>query len=133
MTLAIELESLDRIEGKEGRSKLLANSSELYQVLNRLKQAIKADYEVKPDRMDLHIEITKQRHDPDFRKKSESIHQQTIDLANENNWGFLGRAFVLWTPEVEGYGQTHITIAFFGNYPKPTLDVLQQMISSIIK
>lgn len=133
MTLAIELESLNRIEGKEGRSKLLATQSELYQVLNELKQAIKARYEVKPDRMDLHIEVTKQRHDPDFRKKAVSIHQQTVDLANKNNWGFLGRAFVLWTPEVQDYGRTHITIAFFGNYPKPTLDTLHQMIASIVK
>lgn len=133
MPLAIELESLDRIEGKEGRSKLLATQSELYQVLNKLKQTIRAEYDIKPDRMDLHVEVTKQRNDPDFRKKAESIHQQNIDLANENNWGFLGRAFVLWAPEVEDYGRTHITIAFFGNYPKPTLDTLYQMIASVVK
>lgn len=133
MTFTIEFESLDRIEGKEGRSKLLATQSELYQVLTRLKQAVKTRYEVKPDRMDLHIEITKQRNDPEFKKKAEEIHQATVDLSNESNWGFLGKAFVLWTPEVPSYGQTHITIAFFGNYPKPALDDLRTMVASIIK
>ncbi len=132
MTFNIEFESPDRIEGKEGRSKLLATQSELYQVLKRLKQAIKTRYEVKPDRMDLHIEVTRQRNDPAFRKKAEEVHQTTIDLSDESNWGFLGKAFVLWTPEVLGYGRTHITIAFFGNYPKPTLDALQQMITLVV-
>lgn len=132
MTLQIEFESLDRIVGQEGRSKLLAKQSALYQVLDRLKQAIKTKYEIKPDRMDLHIEVTKTRHDPLFRQKSESIHQTSVDLSNEANWGFLGRAFVLWTPEVDGYGRTHITIAFFGNHPKPELVTLQQITASAI-
>ena len=132
MTLQIEFESLDRIAGREGRSKLLATQSALYKILDRLKQAIKSKYEIKPDRMNLHIEVTKTRQDPQFRQKAESIHQTSIDLSNEANWTFLGKAFVLRTPEVAGYGQTHITIAFFGNFPKPDLATLQQLTASVI-
>ena len=127
MKLSIEFESLDRIDGQEGRSKLLAKQSALYQTLKRLKEAVKSQYQVKPDRMDLHIEITKERRDPQFREKAESIHLHEVDLSDTNNWDFLGRAFVLWTPEVAGYGRTHITIAFFGNFPKPTLSTLQAL------
>ncbi len=132
MTYSIELASLDRIDGQEGRSKLLAPQSTLYQTIRRLKEAIKSKYQVKPDRMDLHVEITKDRRDPEFRAKAESIHQQNVDLNHLDNWGFLGRAFVLWTPEVAGYGRTHITVAFFGNFPKPALSTLQALVTEIV-
>jgi len=132
MTLSIELASLDRIDGQEGRSKLLAKQSALYQAINRLKEAIKSQYQVKPDRMDLHMEITKDRRDPQFRAKAESIHLQTVDLSNLDNWGYLGRAFVLWTPEVADYGHTHITVAFFGDFPKPALATLHALVNEVV-
>jgi len=132
MTLSIELASLDRIDGQEGRSKLLSKQSALFQAITRLKEAIKSQYQVKPDRMDLHMEITKDRRDPQFRAKAESIHLQTVDLNNPDNWGYLGRAFVLWTPEVAGYGRTHITVAFFGDYPKPALATLHTLINDVV-
>lgn len=132
MELNIQFQSLDRIQGQEGRSKLLHSDSELYMILRELKQKISEQYEVGSDRMDLHIEVTKQRRDPDFRQKAESIHGQTIDLSNTANWGFLGRAFVLWTPEVEDYGRTHITISFFGNNPRPTAEKLTQLVATFL-
>lgn len=132
MTLSIEFESLDRIDGQEGRSKLLAKQSTLYQTLKRVKEAVKSKYQVKPDRMDLHMEITKDRRDPQFREKAASIHLTTIDLSEVNSWGFLGRAFVLWTPEIASYGRTHITIAFFGDFPKPALADLQALVNELL-
>ena len=132
MTLPIVFQSLDRINGKEGRSKLLHTDSQLYQLLHNLKRNISEQFPAKSDRMDLHIEITKQRRDPNFRAKAQHLQNQTVDLADTNNWGFLGRAFVLWTPESEGYGQTHITIAFFGRYPKPDLTVLRNLALQLI-
>jgi len=119
--------SLDRIVGAEGRSKLLAEESELYQLLRQVKEDIQQQYQIAPDRMDLHIEITKQRRDPDFRQKAEGLHAQHVDLEVKSNWGYMGRAFVLWTPTVEGYGKTHATVAFFGKYPRPSEDTLQEM------
>lgn len=119
ITLSIEFESLDRIIGQEGCSKLLTKQSNLYCVLKQFKQVIQNKYQVKPDRMDLHIELSKNRRDPKFREKAESLHLKNINLSDISNWGYLGRAFVLWTPEVADYGRTHITIAFLGDYPKP--------------
>ena len=132
MTVPIVFQSLDRINGKEGRSKLLHTDSQLYQLLHSLKRNISEQFPAKSDRMDLHIEITKQRHDPNFRAKAEQLQNQTVDLADANNWGFLGRAFVLWTPKSEGYGKTHITIAFFGRHPKPDLAVLRNLALQLI-
>ena len=132
MTLPIVFQSLDRINGKEGRSKLLHTDSQLYQLLHSLKRNISEQFPAKSDRMDLHIEITKQRRDPNFRAKAEQLQNQTVDLADANNWGFLGRAFVLWTPKSEGYGKTHITIAFFGRHPKPDLAVLRNLALQLI-
>lgn len=119
MKLAILFQSLDRIKGKEGRSKLLKDSSKLYEVLHALKKEISEKHKVGDDRMDLHIEISKERRDPEFRAKAKSLHEEVIDLADASNWGYLGRAFVIWTPEVRDYGRTHITVSFFGNNSRP--------------
>ncbi len=132
MELPILFQSLDRIVGKEGKSKLLDNKSRLYQVLHQLKAEVFKRYEHKGDRMDLHIELTKIRDDKQFRQKAESLQGRTIDLSLPENWGYLGAAFVLWTPEVEAYGRTHITIAFFGGFPKPSLTELQKIVRDIV-
>ena len=73
MKSPILFQSLDRIDGKEGKSKLLHNESELYQVLKQLKVEISKHYAHKGDRMDLHIELTKERRDEKFREKAESM------------------------------------------------------------
>ena len=127
MVLPIKFQSLDRIDGKEGRSKLIHSDSELYQHLHALKSKIKQEYEVGSDRMDLHIELTKERRDPDFRQKTEQVQDETVDMSANESWGYLGRAFVLWTPETPTYGRTHITIAFFGSFPRPEESVLVEL------
>jgi len=132
MKLSIVFQSLDRIEGKEGRSKLLKKESQLYVLLHQLKQAIGEQYKVGDDRMDLHIEVSKLRRDPEFRAKAESIHQQEVDLGISDNWMYLGRAFVLKTPEVKEYGETHITIAFFGRHPRPAIEDLCEIAETLI-
>ncbi len=133
MNLPIVFQSLDRIEGKEGRSKLLKKESQLYVLLHELKQAIGERYKVGEDRMDLHIEVSKLRRDPEFRAKAESIHQQDIDLGIAENWVYLGRAFVLKTPEVKDYGETHITIVFFGKHPRPAIEGLREIVEAFVE
>lgn len=132
MNLPIKFQSLDLIVGKERKSKLLHQDSDLYSVLHQIKQAIKEHYQVGADRMDLHIELTKVKDDPALRTKTESLENQELSLIDQENWGYLGRAFVLWTPEVIDYGKTHITIAFFGNKPKPDVKQLQALVFSIL-
>lgn len=130
MKLPILFQSLQRIVGKERRSKLLHNESALYALLHRLKTRINDSFvgQVSEDRMDLHIEITKNPDDEQLEAKTNALHEQIVDLQNPENWGFLHKAFVLWTPEVSGYGKTHITIAYFGNGSVPTLDKLWQCV-----
>lgn len=122
MQLPIQFQSLERIEGKEGKSKLLHSDSLLYQFLHRLKRELSKQYAHQGDRMDLHIELTKARRDPAFSAKAAALQGQLVDLANPQTWGYLGRgAFVVWTPAVADYGRTHITVCFFGEHPHPKL------------
>ncbi|MCU0447543.1 MAG: hypothetical protein MUE85_21810 [Microscillaceae bacterium] len=125
MLLPIEFQSTTRLAGVERKSKLLAQQSELYQVLEELKTAIRQVYEVNPDRMSLHIEISKNPTDAAFDAKAQSLQNQAISLSNRQSWGYLGKAFVLWTPEVSEYGKTHITIVYFGDFARPTLEIMQ--------
>jgi hypothetical protein len=133
MKLPILFQSLDRIDGKEGKSKLLHNESELYQLLKQLKVEISKHYAHKGDRMDLHIELTKERRDEQFREKAEDMHGKEIDLSNTENWGYINQAFVLWTPEMKGYGRTHATVTFFGNHERPELSKLQSIVAELLK
>lgn len=133
MKLPILFQSLDRIEGKEGKSKLLHNESELYKLLQQLKAEISKHYAHKGDRMDLHIELTKERRDPRFREKAEYMHGIEIDLNNLDNWAYLNQAFVLWTPEMKDYGRTHATVTFFGQHERPALSTLQSIVAKLLK
>lgn len=128
MTLPILFESLDRIAGKERRSKLLKNGSELYHYLHQIKAKIKAHYPVGADRMDLHIEITKNPDDPLLHQKTLQLHNQLVDLSKADTWGYLGRAFVVWTPEAADYGITHITVTYFGEHPMPAIDEIRAVV-----
>jgi hypothetical protein len=133
MLLPIEFQSLTRLVGVERKSKLLAAESTLYQVLEQLKTAIRQVYEVNPDRMGLHIEISKNPTDAAFDEKAQSLQNQLIDLSNPQNWGYLGKAFVLWTPAANEYGKTHITVVYFGDFTRPTLEVMQNIALSRIE
>lgn len=128
MNLPILFQSLSRIVGKERRSKLLHNESELYAFLHQIKALVSTHYALGADRMDLHIELTKNSEDADLDRKAQSLQGQSVRTDLIENWSFLGRAFVLWTPEVAEYGKTHITVAFFGDTPKPDLATLWALI-----
>ena len=130
--LPIVFQSLDRIVGKERRSKLIHKDTELYALLHHVKSLLRESYTVGNDRMDLHIELTKNPDDPNLRAKTESLQNQIVELSLSSSWGYLGRAFVLWTPEVAEYGKTHITIAFFGNKPKPPIEEIRQLVLDFI-
>mmetsp|Transcript_7145 Transcript_7145/g.18324 ORF Transcript_7145/g.18324 Transcript_7145/m.18324 type:complete len:143 (-) Transcript_7145:1349-1777(-) len=121
--------SLDRLPGQEGKSKLLAADSDLYRCLHAVKAAIRSSgLSPRRERMGLHIEVTTTRvDDATLRDKAESLHGARIDVTDEECFGVLGGAFVLWTPEVPGYGRAHITIAFFGKPDVPDLVTLREI------
>ena len=131
LIVPIRFLSIDRIEGKEGKSKLLHPESRLYQFLSALKAAIRRQFSTAPDRMDLHIELVGARDDDLLRTRTEALDGRTIDLADETSWDYLGRAFVLRVPEVDGVTAPHITVVHFGEHPRPPLDELLDVVSGV--
>jgi len=132
MKLPILFQSLDRLQGQERCSKLLQQESQLYALLRALKSEIKNKYEVAADRMDLHVEITKDKEDSKFNEKAATLHGKEISLLQTENWGFMGKAFVLWTPEAPSYGRTHVTVVYFGAYSKPELSALHALAKGLL-
>ena len=59
-----------------------------------------------------------------FLKNVLQLENNDIDVENNENFGFLGKAFVLFTNEINNYGKTHITIVYFTNDTMNLSDVL---------
>ncbi len=106
----------NRISGEERRSKLLDPSSELYKwVDNKFKDLVaKYGEQVGSKRMDYHIELLKRNDNTSDGKllveRCQQLENKDVDVTNV---GQLGRAYVLHTGKVDGYGETHVSIAFF--------------------
>lgn len=116
------LEPFHRISGKEVRSKLINSESDLYQFLENYRNNLYSysGHLVSEKRMDFHIELLHryQRNDiENYLKRVNQLENNEIDVSDISNYGFLGNAFVLFTPYIEGYGKTHITIAHFKGKP----------------
>lgn len=103
-------------QGVERRSKLLDPHSALYKCLMKCRYALIEKYGdmVGPARMDLHTELIKSSELP----TDELLLARTAALHNKHvNLEFVmvgSRAFCAKTPAVDGYGSTHVTIAYFG-------------------
>ena len=109
------LDSKNRINGKERRSKLLDPNSELYQWVDAKYTELVNQYgkQVGEKWMDYHIELIGRNDvfsDKLLVDRCQELENVPTDLTH---LGKMGRAYVLWGPAVSGYGQTHITIAFF--------------------
>lgn len=98
----------------ELRSKLIDPNSVLYKHLTSMKNFINSKYgfRVSPSRMDFHIELIKSTEEPD--QKTLISRARQAEGQHTTNYAILNKkAFVLIGPVIEGYGQTHITIAYF--------------------
>jgi len=119
MKLPIELlEPFRRIPGKEVRSKLIVPNCQLYQFLEQYRNNLikYSGRTIAPNRMDYHIEILERYQKNDintYLARVKFLNNTPINVADIDNFGFLGNAFVLFTPELQYYGKTHITIAYF--------------------
>lgn len=99
----------------ELRSKLLKPDSSLYTWLAAQRQLLITRYgeRVGPMRMDFHVELIRRDEEPTEEMlvtrckllEGTNVPSTTLDK--------LGKAIVLPLPSVEGYGTTHITIAYF--------------------
>ncbi len=116
--MKIEFESpYSRIKGRECRSKLLDPNSELYAWIDQQRLILEVEFGhlVAPKRMDYHIELIgndEKRSEELLNQRARKLHNRKI---NPNNFQIFDEAWVLETPDVDGYGPTHITIGYFPN------------------
>lgn len=113
-----------RIEGKEIRSKLLDPDSYLYKWIDRKRNTLIYKYpgKVGLKRMDYHIELLRPSESEDLLvERAGQLDGQSIILMDKLDT--IGRALVLEGPFIEGYGRTHITVAYFpGEIPDSYYD-----------
>ena len=123
------LEPFRRIPRKENKSKLIDPNTELYDFLEKYRQnIIKYSGVVVADKlMDYHIQILNRFESNNiqlFLNRVRYLSQFNIDINDINNYGFVGKAFVLFTPRIPNYGRTHITIAYFQYKPADILHLI---------
>lgn len=101
----------------EMRSKLIKPDCELYNRLDKLRYGYLTLYgleSVAPRRMDYHIELIKTKEEArDENLLVKRCQKLEGVVLNELELCKMGKAIVLKTPYVEGYGITHITVAYF--------------------
>lgn len=127
----VQFEDLNHlISKKEKKSKLLKKSSSLYSVLTVYRNKLLSVYgeDVSDQRMDFHIELVKNSEEWSEEKvlnRAKELEGRCIDLADTDAWNIGRHSVTIKTGRVMGYGNTHITLAYFKNgVPEDVEDVL---------
>lgn len=120
----------ERIVGQERNSKLLKHDSDLVKFLDPIRNSFKQKYP-NCDCRPWHIELSHGRrrekntsdgstnnekidNDSLVLSRAKDLHGTPVDVGDISNYGIMsGKALVFNTPKVEGYGDTHATIAYF--------------------
>lgn len=114
MSLAIEFEDpTQRLQG-EGCIKRLEVDSELVKYLEHLRAKLQqnsTDTTIKGNDRPWHIELTRRSDRDSLVERAQELHGKSVDISDVAILN--GKALVLMTPEVAGYGKTHVTIAYF--------------------
>jgi hypothetical protein len=112
--LKIEFENPNHVlVGKERKSKLIKQDSDLYRELTRKRSILETIFGLALDgkRMDFHIELIKDDPTDDVLIcRAQMLEGSVID---SSNYAFTGKSIGLSCPHVDGYGKTHITLGFF--------------------
>mmetsp|Transcript_34423 Transcript_34423/g.97540 ORF Transcript_34423/g.97540 Transcript_34423/m.97540 type:complete len:157 (+) Transcript_34423:239-709(+) len=116
MDMEIRFRNPDRIVPGEDRSKLLATDSELHRCLTAVQAAIRRRWSPGKQKMELHIEVAHQKreHAARVRARAEALQGALVSPADPEAYQWSGTVLFLPTPEVDGYGETHITVCHFG-------------------
>lgn len=130
----IQFEDPDHlISKKEKKSKLLKRTSSLYSVLSVYRSKLLSAYgeDVSDQRMDFHIELVKRSEEWTEEKLLDRVKElegRCIDLADTDVWNIGRHSVTIKTGRVMGYGNTHITLAYFKEgVPEDVEDVLFEM------
>lgn len=117
--LTIEFEDPSRRLPGEGCSKRLNSDSALVQYLTEFRKDIfdRAGGEpVQGNDRPWHIEVVRKGNRGDLVRNAQRLQGKYVDVSEDFNYTVMrSKAFVLKTPEVPGYGPTHITIAYYPN------------------
>ena len=118
MNLCINFQNPNQRISGERRSKLLDSDSDLYKYVDSVYKNLVNKYGnlIGPRRMDYHIELIGEGEDC----TDELLVERCQQLENQQLkpiLGIINRGYVLFCPPVDGYGKTHITIAFFKKGP----------------
>jgi hypothetical protein len=112
--LKIEFEDPDNVlAGKERKSKLIKQDSDLYRELTRKRAILETTFGLALDgkRGDFHIELIKESPTNDVLvNRAQALEGTTIDT---HNYAFTEKSIGVSCPLVDGYGETHITLGFF--------------------
>lgn len=125
--LKIEFENEKVLLQGERNSKKLKVDSELVKFLSNVRKEIKETYpNIKGDDRPWHIELnsgggrgrtltadTGIDKGEQINTRAQQIHGKTVDVSSTSSYQIMGKAFVLNTPAVDKYGNTHVTVAFF--------------------
>lgn len=127
----IQFEDPDhQIPKKEKKSKLLKTASSLYSVLTVYRSKLLSAYgeDVSDQRMDFHVELVKRSEEWTEEKlldRARELEGRCIDLADTDVWNIGRHSMTIKTGRVMGYGNTHITLAYFKEgVPEDVEDVL---------
>lgn len=130
----IQFEDPDHIiSKKEKKSKLLKTTSSLYSVLSVYRSKLLSAYgeDVSDQRMDFHVELVKRSEgwtEDKLLDRAKELEGRCIDLANTDVWNIGRHSVTIKTGRVMGYGNTHITLAYFKEgVPEDVEDVLFEM------
>lgn len=130
----IQFEDPDHvISKKERKSKLLKTSSSLYSVLTVYRNKLLSAYgeNVSEQRMDFHVELVKRSEtwtEDKLLDRTQELEGRCIDLADTDVWNIGRHSVTIKTGRVMGYGNTHITLAYFKEgVPADVEDVLFEM------
>jgi len=118
--MEIRFKDPDRRLNNELRSKLLDSNSALYKYLTNRRNELILQYgetktggKIGDARMDFHVELIGQIEKPSVELLIERAEKVEGHFATIQTEEVLGKALVIDGPWINGYGNTHITIAYF--------------------
>jgi len=118
-------ESTTEIYEQERRSCVLCNASPLYKYAKKLRAVLEKRYgdKLQPLRMDYHIALMSyaEMKSSEYKNLLDERHAQIADTIIKPTFGFIKKAFVLWTT-----AKSHITLGYFpGGHP--TQEEIQEL------
>lgn len=134
MLVKLEFKDLLMSDGfRERKSKLVDEKSRLHQIVTELRTEIRNLWPkclTYPDRQ-VHVEWSKKNmSEEDMKQKARSLQGKFVDLSDDQLWGWLGNAFVLFLNRDR---KLHCTVLCFKTSQTPESDALQKCVPKVVR